>query len=295
MNRLVIIVAAVAVAALTFAIRERVARRDSEATRVALIADRDRLFSELTALKQRLEGANERVVSAELQAASLKDDLSQLFSKKEPVAPVVGSGGRPQQGFAMGWTRRGGPLSLRSVPPVKALETTYHVLYRQLKLTPDQIQQFKAIMTEAAFRFEDVEREAKSKRVSVMDKSIQPLFAKADAELRASFTTLLGPEALPIVERFTETLFLRDTVAQFANELFYTDTPLTEPQANQLVEILAKNMRDPAGRLNTVFADASAMKADANDILSPPQRVVWGELIEFLSKTSFALLNQQRR
>src|SRR5688572_15444906 len=198
MNRLVIIVAAVAVAAFGFAVSERVARRNSEATSVALIADRDRLTSELTTLKQRLESANERVVNAELQAASLKDDLSQLFSKKDSAAPAVGSGGKPQQGFVMGSTRRGGPLSLRSVPPVKALETTYQVLYRQLKLTPAQVQQFKTIMTEAALRFEDIEREAKSKRVSVMDKSIQPLFAKADAELRGNFTTLLGPEALPI-------------------------------------------------------------------------------------------------
>jgi hypothetical protein len=37
-----------------------------------------------------------------------------------------------------------------------------------------------------------------------------------------------------------ETLFLCDTVAHVAVELFYTDAPLTEPQANELVDILAK-------------------------------------------------------
>ena len=38
------------------------------------------------------------------------------------------------------------------------------------------------------------------------------------------------PEAVPVMEHFTETLFLRDGVAQLATELFYTNSPLTEPQ-----------------------------------------------------------------
>jgi hypothetical protein len=61
------------------------------------------------------------------------------------------------------------------------------------------------------------------------------------------------------------------------------------------VAILAKNMRDPAGRLNSTFADGRAMKADAMAVLSPRQLDEWNELIDTPAKTSFAALNPTRR
>lgn len=317
MNRPAILASACAVAAVGCAIWQHAIVRRADATIVRLSDESSRLQNELSNVKQRLEAASQRMVQAELQSASLKDDLSQLFSKKDGATPVT-SGGRSQPSvpsvnlisparaapatgsgrsptFMVGGYRRGGPLSLRSMPPGKALDTTYHVLYRQLKLSAAEIEQFKAIMTEAATRFEDLAREAKRKQVRTTDATMQPLYAKADSEMREMLSSLVGAETLPVLEHFTETLFLRDAVAQLATELFYTDAPLTEPQANQLVDILAKNMRDPAGRLNSAFADASAMKTEAEKVLSPPQLVVWRELIDYLVKTSFALLNPLRR
>jgi hypothetical protein len=294
MNRPAIIASAFAVAAFGCAIWQHAVVCRADVTIERLNGESGRLQNELSNVKQRLEAASQRMVQAELQSASLKDDLSQLFSKKDAAASVTANA-RSQPTFMVGGYRRGGPLSLRSMPPIKALDTTYHVLYRQLKLSAAQIEQFKTVMTEAATRFEDLAREAKKKQVRTTDPTMQPLYAKADSELREKLTVLVGAEAVPVMEHFTETLFLRDGVAQLATELFYTNSPLTEPQANQLVDILAKNMRDPAGRLNSAFADASAMKADAEKVLSPPQLVVWGELIDFLVKTSFASLNPLRR
>jgi hypothetical protein len=116
-----------------------------------------------------------------------------------------------------------------------------------------------------------------------------------DSELRSTLASRFGENAVPLIERFTETLFLREPVSHVASELFYSDTPLSEAQANQLVDILAKHMRDPAGRLNPTFADGSAMKTDAAAVLSPPQLEVWREFIEYMMKTSFNSLNRPRR
>jgi hypothetical protein len=113
--------------------------------------------------------------------------------------------------------------------------------------------------------------------------------------LRAKLTLQFGAEAVPVIERFVETVFLRDAVSQVATELFYTTAPLTEPQANQLVDILAKNLRDPVGRLDPAFADASAMIAEAKDLLSAPQLPVWREFIDDLARTSFGSLFRPSR
>jgi hypothetical protein len=307
MNKPAIFASALAIVAGGFALWQRVLVQRAEVSVSNLSAERSDLHKEVANLKQRLELANQRMVQSEMQAASLKDDLSQLFSKKDASAPstrsmsstpsttAIAPGGRPQQGWVMGLARRGGSLSLRPAQPARDLNTTYHVLYRQLKLSPEHIEQFKATMTEAATQFEDLEREAKTKRVSATDRTMRPLYAKVDSELRAKLVAQFGPDALPVIERFTETLFLRDAVTQVATELFYTPAPLTEPQANQLVDILAKNMRDPAGRLDLAFADSSAIKAEAARVLSPPQLLVWREWIDYLAKTAFASLNPHRR
>jgi hypothetical protein len=292
MNRSAIIAGSLAVAALFLAGWEFVVVQRANAKIAETSGDRDRLRGELDNLKARLDAANQRLVQAELQAASLKDDFSRIFSKDRISVPAAGAAGRPQPGFAVGGLRRG-PFTFRA--RTSGLDTTYHALYRRLKFSPTQIEAFKTAMTGARTRFEDFDREAKQKRVGVMDVSMQPLYARVDADLRASLTSQFGAEALPLMERFMETLFLRDTIAQVAVELFYTDAPLTEPQANELVDILAKNMRDPAGRLNSTFADGGAMKAEAVTVLSPRQLEVWNDLIDYLAKTSFNALNPTRR
>lgn len=295
MNSPTVIVSALVVTVSIFAVRQSVLLRQTESTIEDLRVERTRLETELGQMKQRSDAANQRMVQAELQSASLKDDLSQLFPKKETGAPTVAVGAKLQPGWSIGSVHRVGPGPLRSSPSAKALESTYHVLYRQLAFSPAQIEQFKAVMTEAATAFEDLEREAKQKRVSVMDRTIQPRFTAVDSELRAKLTSHFGSDALPVIERFTETLYLRDTVAHVATDLFYTNDPLTEPQANQLVEILAKNLRDPYGRLNPVFADADAMMADAGAVLSPVQLAVWRDLVDYMRKTAFAWLNPHGR
>jgi hypothetical protein len=294
MNRFAITASLLALAAGGFAFKEWRERQRSEAASELVATERTRLATEVSNLKQRLDAANQRLVQSELQSASLKDDFGQIFSK---TAPATGGGAlvSGQPGFFVGGSRRTGAPSLRLTTPVKALDTIYHALYRKLKLSPEQIGHFKSAMIAAATGFEDLDRQARQKRVSPTDHTLQPRYAAIDAELRSKMSTLFGDAAVPVIEKFTETLSIRDAITQVMAELFYTAHPLTETQADQLVDVMQKHLRDPAGRLNHTFADARAMKAEGAAILSPAQIPVWNDFLEYMAKSSFGFLNRPRR
>ena len=319
MNRTSIVTSAIAVAAFGAAVYGFVATRRSETAVAELSRDRNRLTAELRTAQQRAASAEERVIHASEQTAALNQDFDALFPRTystatpaaatkagpgapsivAPRAPLVTSmtapdqdGSRmPRTGFVRGRTF-GAPF--RGVAP-SALESTYHVLYRQLKLSPEQIAQFKAAASEAADRFEELDRQAKQQRVRPTDPSMQPLYLQTEAKLKTKLAEALGTDAMPAIQHFANTLFLREAVVQVANDLFYTPTPLTQPQADQLVEIMWKNMRDPFGNTDPLFADASAMKTEAHGVLSAPQLTVWHTFIDHLAKTSFASLQAPAR
>ncbi len=294
MNRFAIAASLLALVAGGFALKEWRARQRGEAASELVATERARLAAEVSNLKQRLDAANQRVVQSELQSAALKDDFSQIFSKNAP-ATSAGALVSGQSGFVVGGYRRMSATSLRLTTPVKALDTIYYALYRKLKLSPEQIAQFKGAMIAAANGFEDLDRQARQKRVNPTDRTLQPLFAAIDADLRSKMTTLVGETAIPVIERFTETLSIRDAVTQVIAELFYTDHPLSETQADQLVDVMQKHLRDPAGRLNHTFADAAAIKREGGAILSAAQVSVWNDFIDYMAKSSFNAINRPRR
>lgn len=303
------VVAAGGVAA--YALRELGKSRDATA---AAQRERDDLLQKLKRSEQALSTANERLTQAQLHAESLKEDLGRLFPQKSsaPVpsssAPAVAtpalSGTAPavrsmaptteirsgSSMFVAGRYRGPRTSFVRNPPSLRTLDTLYPALYRQLKLSSDQAAQFKVLAVEIAERFSDLDRRARSEQKRPSDPTLQPLYAAVDAEYRRKLVDLIGSEAIPAVEHFAETLVLREAVVYVAGELFFTDTPLQESQADRLVEIMSKNIRDPSGRIDTVFGDAAAMKAGAREFLSPVQLTAWEQFIDDLARTNFGVL-----
>jgi hypothetical protein len=295
----------------TYALRERGKSRDANA---AVLRERDDLLQKLKKSEQVVSTANERLAQARLHAESLKEDLGRLFPQKSSAAapspppsatatpalsattPAVRSMA-PTNEIRSGGSmfvagRYRGPRTsfVRNPPSLRTLDTLYPALYRQLKLSPDQAAQFKVLAIEVAERFSDLDRRARSEQKRPSDPTMQPLYAAVDAEYRKKLVDLIGADAIPAVEHFAETLVFREAVVHVAGELFYTHTPLQESQADRLVEIMSKNIRDPSGRIDTVFGDASAMKAGAREFLSPAQLTAWEQFIDDLARTNFGVL-----
>ena len=296
MNRIPVIASTLAVVAIGAAAYEFTAARRGHTIIAELRRDRDRLEGQLRDAQKQSSDAEQRIALINQQNATLKQDFDRLFSKSSsppPSTAVVDKTGAPapQVGFVRGRTF-GTPF--RGTPG-PALDTTYHILYRQLNFSPNQIAQFKAASTEAANRFEELDRQARDRQMRPTDPAMQPLYLQADAQLKAKLTEHFGADALPVIQHFADTLFLREPMLQLASELFYTPTPLSEVQANELVEIMWKNMRDPFGNTNPVFGDASAMKTEAKTVLSPAQLAVWNQFIDYHSGSSFASLRSPLR
>lgn len=296
--------------------------RERDRTKEALaaaVSDRDALQVRLAKSEQAQAAANERLAQTRIQAEALREDLGRLFPARgaAPASPpgpppsstagsMLQAPGSPTtvRGSILGAENRGsvgmfvpgryrGPRTsfVRTPPSLKSLDTLYPALYRQLGLSSEQAVQFRMLAVELAERFSDLDRRARAEQKRPHDPSLQPLYAAVDAEYRRKLAALVGVEAIPTVERFAETLFLRDAVAYFAGEFFYTDTPVSQTHADRLVEIMAKHLRDPNGRLDHVFADGTAMKSDAHEFLSPVHQAAWGQFVDDLARTGFGSLH----
>jgi RNA polymerase sigma factor (sigma-70 family) len=72
-------------------------------------------------------------------------------------------------------------------------------------------------------------------------------------------------------ERDQATAPVRYVVKQLAGNLFNSEAPLQPAQADQLIEIMARNARGPAGKVELVALNVEAAVAQASSLLSPAQ------------------------
>jgi hypothetical protein len=283
----------------------------------ATAGERDALQAKLTLSEQTLAAAKEHLMEARLQADTLRADLGRLFpvsgsapsaiAARQPLAPgpsmlpappgltagsaTSGVGNRGNVTMFVPGRYRGPRASfVRTPPSLKSLDTLYPALFRQLRLSPDQAAQFRTLAIELAEQFADLDRRARAEQKRPSDPSLQPLYTAIDSEYRRKLAALIGAEAIPAVEHFAETLFLRDAVAYFASEFYFTDAPVSQAHADRLVEIMAKHLRDPNGRLDHVFADGGAMKLAAQEFLAPVHGAAWELFIDDLARTGFGTL-----
>ncbi len=263
--------------------------RDAQSTSARLRLERDRLTQDLSTARKQASEAETSIARLRQENFGLKLDFDSIFSKQVSVkAPVAAD---PK--LVRGQTRK-----VYFDNPFRGarwlLETTCQSLYRRLDFSDVQIEQFKALAIEAESRFADLDETAVAQRLKRSDPILSPLYREVDESIREKAVAYFGESGLAAIERFGETLILREIIAQVAEVLFYTNTPISQSQAENLVDIMWKNMRDPSGRMDPTFADAQPMLDDAQRILSSPQFSVWREFIQQLRKNSFSTLKTQR-
>ncbi len=114
-----------------------------------------------------------------------------------------------------------------------------------------------------------------------MQALFESIHAQAAEQLQASLAAAFGTETVQAVQHYQDTMPARTTVATpLASALFYTDTPLTVQQAEQLVEVVANSARNPQGKVDLTAMNSEAMLAQAQGILSEPQLAVLRQLEE---------------
>lgn len=132
------------------------------------------------------------------------------------------------------------------------LDGRYAALFKQLKLTPQQLEQFKEYLVEkqtavmdvlAAARAQGLDMRADREAIGTMMKATQD-------ELDANIRTALGDTAYEAYQDYERTLPTRNVISQLDSRLSYTSTPLTESQNQEMVRILTET--GEAGRVPTI-------------------------------------------
>lgn len=248
-----------AAAAGTYAWQQRAALRAARAQAEALEKER-------ADLRKRLWDAERR--RGELEA--------QLAGRPAGTAPEAGA---PPPGTAEEFaidalTRGGGPEGgragrffallddpevqrLASIQQRAALDERFAALFRNLNLSPQQLEQFKDLLVEKRAAVADVMAAARAEGMTGRENrdELRALVQNAQAEVDASIRSLLGESGFQQYESYEQTLPQRNTVERLGQRLSYTGAPLSTTQTEQLVQVLATNPgeRPPGSRTNVVL------------------------------------------
>jgi hypothetical protein len=154
----------------------------------------------------------------------------------------------------------------------------YGLLFRQLQLTPEQIEAFQDTVVKHEEQMMDLSAVAETQGFSQDSSESRKLREKIDAEFQAAQHELLGPARYAQFQDYERTTFIRELVNGWAGgATVVAREPLTPEQGEQLVHILANasaNYRKGQGAAPNDL-DWNTVDAEAAKILTPAQFVVF--------------------
>lgn len=132
------------------------------------------------------------------------------------------------------------------------LDGRYAALFKQLKLTPQQLEQFKEYLVEKQSAVMDVLAAARNQGLDMRNdgEAIRTMMKATQDEIDANIRTALGDTAYDAYQDFERTLPTRNVIGQLESRLSYSATPLTESQNQEMVRILAET--GEPGRVPTI-------------------------------------------
>ena len=293
MNTTNLIASAVTVVAVGVAVLQVDQTHRAETELAAITQDRDGLRAQLRDVQQRTTAAEQQRAAAEQQNAALQSDLATTRAAKAAAETTA----RPEawSGRQLISTRNSdGTLTIRPSPVpidpaevrrlaresnVQGMDITYRAFYRQAGFTPAQNEQFKAFMLDSLDRREAlaqaavIEATAPGSRPdrTAMQSALEASAKPAHDELLMAMRGAFGEATVQTYQHYVDTIAGREVTRELSSALFYTDTPLTAVQADQLVEVVAANSRNGAGRVELAAMNNDAILVQAQTILSAPQ------------------------
>jgi RNA polymerase sigma factor (sigma-70 family) len=122
-----------------------------------------------------------------------------------------------------------------------SLRFTYGPLYRKLGLTPQQIADFEAAKTDQQQTSMDTIAAAQAQGISVNDSRLSPLIEPSFKAIEDKLRVALGDSGVEQYKAYQKMIMARTSVDSLASALYYTETPLTADQADQLTQSIASN------------------------------------------------------
>lgn len=171
-------------------------------------------------------------------------------------------GGGPATTLAAGPQSRSDMMAMMDSPEMqqlvslqfrRMLDTRYAGLFKNLKLTPDKLDEFQHLLEEKQNTMRDVVAAMRSQGLSPgRDNAdeMQTLMRNANAEIESQIRTTLGDAAYAQYQTYETSQPQRNTVDRVQQRLSYSGQPLTDQQASQLLDLMVQ-ASPPAAETNT--------------------------------------------
>jgi hypothetical protein len=224
-------------------------------------------YRELITLRAQLADGDNVSLRSQLAAArktikSLEDRIAALRGRRGADADIAGDGSSGDAGANGGGRRPGGRFGafaemsgnpefqrLMAIQMKGRLSQTYGPLFKSLNLSPDQLAQFQSLLADKQQSLMDVMQAAREQGINPREDpdGFKTLVNQAVSQSDASIQQALGDAAFQQYQQYQQTLPERNVVNSLQQQLSYTQTPLTDDEANQMVSLLAQNQPQRAG------------------------------------------------
>lgn len=248
-----------------------------------------RQYDELVGLRANAINGNERAEwqkrlwAAEKRRTTLEEQAASLKKQPEPAdaddaAPGGADRGGPRRNNRP--DRAGEFMAMMDKPEVQRLmaleqksrlDARYASLFKNLNLSPEQLDKFKNLLVEKQTSMMDVLAAARAQGINPRTdpEGFRQMVADAQGEIDTSIKAALGDAGYNQYKSYEQTLPQRNTVSQLEQRLSYSATPLSSSQSEQMVAILTANTPAPKnGDQNNLRATVMAGPAGGMGFLS---------------------------
>ncbi len=209
------------------------------------------LDQERSALKKRLWDLQKRNGELEGRLTRASSTPTLVNAAGEPAGGLPPGGDSAASQPPRGRFDNGRFASIMASPEVQklmamqqkgALDGRYASLFKQLQLSPADLEKFKNLLVEKQASVMDVLATARADGLTGPDSrdQVRQLVQDAQAEVENNIRSTLGDAAYAQYQNFETTAPQRNVVSQLEQRLSYSTTPLTDTQSAQLVQILSQ-------------------------------------------------------
>lgn len=216
--------------------------QDLAALRSAAKSDDDR-----ASLRQRVWDAEKRTHALEAELAAARASRP-AGAPATAATPASGSERlRRGDGPFMGLLENPEYQKLMILQQKGMLDGRYAALFKNLKLTPQQLDNFKRLLVEKQTSMMDVLAAARAQGLDPRTDpdAVRQLVTGAQAEIDESIKSAIGDSAYAQYKDYETTQPYRGMVGQLEQRLSYSSTPLTESQSQAMLQIFAETAPPP--------------------------------------------------
>jgi hypothetical protein len=212
---------------------------------VGSASDRADLQRRLTDAERRLRAMQDQLAAARARTGAALADAAAAGDDGAAPAPDRGRRGGPGGGrFGQLQALMNNPQmqKLAAIQMKAALDNRYAALFKALNLPAAQLDQLKDLLVQKQQAQQDARQAAMQQGLNPRTdpQAYQEAIAAAQGTVDDQIKTALGDSGFAQYQQYQQTLPERGTVSQIQQTLSYSSTPLTDDQANQLVQILAQ-------------------------------------------------------